>query len=52
MYSQGEFQYKYRKVKSELSEMGFKLQQIDDAVLTTQSVHLDDLLDKLASAGK
>ena len=51
-YYQGEFQQKYGEVKLKLLEMGFELQQIDDAVLSTQSVQMDDLLDKLASSGK
>ena len=52
MYCQGEFQQKYGKVKSKLLEMGFELHEIDDAVLYTQSVQMDDLLEKLASTGK
>ena len=48
---QGEFQQKYGEAKSKLLEMGFELQQIDNAVLSTQSVQMDDLLEKLASSG-
>ena len=46
-----EFQERYVKVKQELLEMGFELQQIDDAVLSSQSLQGEKLLQKLTSSG-
>ena len=46
-----EFQDSYVKVKEELLEMWFELQQIDVAVLSSQSLQRDKLLQKLTSSG-
>ena len=47
-----EFQERYVKAKEELLEMGFELQQIDDAVLSSQSLQRDTLLQTLTTTGK
>ena len=45
-------QERHVKVKEELLEMGFELQQIDDAVLSSQSLQRDKLLQTLTTIGK